>query len=79
MYLTLHKTDFLPDLQVTISVPLDSEDHTTFSVDTLNLINGDYKIQLIGHSGSGQTKIWQLGTVKVWFKDGQSETTNNFL
>jgi len=38
---------------VPISVPLDSEDRISFAFDSLNLINGDYKLTLIGHSGSG--------------------------
>lgn len=77
MYVTLQKTDFQPNLQVPISVPLDGEDHLSFAFDSLNLINGDYKLTLVGHSGSGQTKTWNLGTVKVWFKEGLSDVTNN--
>ncbi len=79
MYLTLQKSDYLPNFQVPISAPLDNEDRISFAFDQLNLINGDYKLTLIGHSGSGQTKTWSLGNIKVWFKEGSSEITNNQL
>lgn len=79
MYLTFIKTDYLPSQQVSVTIPLDSEDHVAFAFDSLNLVNGEYKVTLIGHSGSGQTKTWSLGTVKVWFKEGQTDVTNNQL
>jgi hypothetical protein len=71
MYITFQKTDYLPSLQVPVNLPFDSEDRVSFPIDNLNLVNGEYKITLTGHSASGQTKSWWIGNVKVWFKDGQ--------
>lgn len=58
-------------------MPIDKENHIALNFDALNLINGDYKVSLIGNSGLGQTKTWNLGSVKVWFKEGITDITNN--
>jgi len=34
-------------------MPIDKENHIAFNFGALNLINGNYKVELIGNSGLG--------------------------
>lgn len=79
LYITVQKVDYLPSLQVPVSAMENEEGRISFAFDNLNLVNGEYQITLFAQSASGQIKSWNLGKVNVWFKEGQSETTNNYI
>ena len=42
-----------------------------------DLVNGNYKVALLALDSSATApEVWQLGTLNVWFKEGQSEANN---
>lgn len=52
----------------------------SFELDSLNQVNGQYQMTLVGSNGAaGKTISWELGTINVWFKEGQKEMTNNHI
>lgn len=78
VYLSMKKTDYMIEHQQAVnSYAVDGK--IAFPIDSLNLVNGQYSMTLVGTSATGKTLRWELGTVNVWFKEGQHDTTNNHI
>ena len=43
----------------------------------MDLINGNFEIKLVGVSEGQEPVVWDIGTVNVWFKEGNSKATND--
>jgi hypothetical protein len=76
IYLTAKKTDFESDRQIPRSIKANSG-RIAFEFDDFDLMNGDYKFTLVGIQPDGSKTEWSLGTVSVWFKEGESELVND--
>lgn len=41
-------------------------------------LNGDYEMALhVADYRADKKQVWQLGNIRIWFKEGQDEGTNN--
>jgi len=80
VYLSLLKVDYEPNLQLKVNSVSKDLEQISFDLNSLNQVSGLYQMNLIGSNGAaGKTINWDLGTIKVWFKEGQEETTNNHI
>ena len=81
VHLSFKKIDTRASEQLQINA-LGSFDGFTFngSVDFSNqfdLVNGEYRVQLVALDSTAQgASTWDLGTIKVWFKEGQNDANN---
>ena len=41
-----------------------------------DLVNGEYEVKLVALDASAGIQEWKLGSIKIWFKEGQFETNN---
>jgi len=72
------KTDFQSEKQVPFSKRGNPESRQLkFNFDELNLINGDYEFTLVGVTNEGIKTEFPLGSVNVWFKEGNPEMVND--
>lgn len=72
MYLSLHKRDYQPEMQLRVNSVAKEDNRITFEFNSLDNVNGEYEMTLVGTAGpAGQTIRWDLGTVKAWFREGQ--------
>ena len=45
-----------------------------------DLVNGRFTVALVAaDSSSAKVETWDLGTLNVWFKEGQVENNNQYL
>jgi len=45
--------------------------------DQFDFVNGKYSVKLVAIDPSAAgVEVWDLGTIDVWFKEGQAETNN---
>jgi hypothetical protein len=77
VYLSLRKTDYMPGSQVPITAYADIQNQITFDFKRMDLINGSFEIKLVGVSAGQEPVVWDLGSVNVWFKEGNSKATND--
>lgn len=40
------------------------------------MVNGEYEVKLVALDASAGIQEWKLGSIKIWFKEGQFETNN---
>lgn len=78
MYLRVIKTDFAASKQIPVSKRGDPEARrVVFKFDDLNQISGDYDFVLVGVTDEGLQTEFDLGSINVWFKEGNPELVND--
>ena len=52
VYLSLHKIDYEPHMQLKVNSVANEDGKISFELNSLNNVNGEYQITLIGTSGT---------------------------